>query len=278
MHATVLTEALENYILYRDLSRETSAWYRRVCSVFIGWAGRDVLLADFNGEAISRLILAKQQAGRSTYYLRSLRNGLVALLREIRGDAPLERIRTVKVRPLDPQAWTAAEVAMLLLACDEMPQASRWRWQLMIQMAYYTGLDRCDLEKLTRDAIGLDGVIYTTRSKTGSAVVVAVPPDVIAMINLHCPSGGPILRMGITPEWFRRIFNGVVARAGLTGTFKKFRKTSGSLVEAERPGMGCKHLGNTPDIFRKHYEAKRITRAEPTMPPRIPRQPPPDAA
>jgi integrase len=275
MHAIVLSDALEQYILYRDLSRETAAWYRRICSVFIGWAGSDVLVAEFNGEAISRLILAKQQAGRSSYYLRSLRNGLVALLREIRGDAPMERIRTVKTRPLDPQAWTAGEVELLLLSCQEMPPASRWRWQLIIAMAYYTGLDRCDLEKLTRENIGLDGVIYTTRSKTGAPVVVRVPPDVLAMINQYCPTVGPILRMGITPEWFRRIFNGIVARAKLAGTFKKFRKTSGSLVEFERPGMGCKHLGNTPEIFRKHYEARKITRQEPTMPPLIRLTPPP---
>lgn len=275
MHASTFTEAIEQYILYRDLSAETAAWYRRIGSVFTGWAGRDVLLEAFNGEQISRLLLAKREAGRSTHYIKSLRSGLVAMLREIRGDGPMERVRRVKTAPLDPQAWTPAEVERLLAACDSMPPASRWRWVLTIAVAYYTGLDRCDLWRIEREHIGADGSMRFRRQKTGGAGYVRLPEEVVAMIDQHCPGKGPILHLGITPEWFRVIFAGIVARAKLCGTFKKFRKTSGSLVEQASPGMGHKHLANTRAIFERHYEARDVTREVPTMPREI-RLPLPD--
>jgi integrase len=269
MHATTLREAVEQYILFHDLSCETAAWYRRVGSVFAGWAGRDVLLDDFNGEQISRLLLAKRDAGRSAHYVKSLRNGLVALLREIRGDAPIERVRSIRTDPLDPQAWTPQEVERLLEACEAMPAASRWRWRLTIAVAYYTGLDRCDLWRLERQHISPDGLIRFRRQKTKSPVCVALPPEVVLAIDAHCPAAGPILHLQITPEWFRAVFAGIVRRAGLVGTFKKFRKTSGSLVERDNPGRGHKHLGNTRAIFERHYEVREITRADAAMPPKI---------
>lgn len=274
MHATTLKEAVARYLLYRDLAKGTTIYYRRICSTFAGWAGGDVLLVEFNGEAISRFLQEKQQAGKSTHYVRSLRNGLMALLRDVRGSEPVERVRTIKTKPLDPQCWSPADVERLLAACAEMPPASEWRWRLMIALAYYTGLDRCDLERITLAEFDARGTLYTHRSKTGAPVVVCVAPDVMAMIQERCPREGPILRMGITPEWFRQIFRGIVERAGLSGTFKKFRKTSGSLVEQIRPGTGHKHLGNSRGIFERHYEARKITRSEPTMPPAIRLQPP----
>jgi len=266
MLATVLSQALENYLLFHDLAPGTAAWYRRVVSVFRTWAGGDPLLADFNGEQISRLLRDKKAAGRSPFYVKSLRGGLVAVLREIRGDEPMERVRGVRPGQLDPEAWTPAEVEQLLRACDPMPPESRWRWVLTIAVAYYTGLDRCDLWRIERRHISPAGAIRWRRSKTGGRCHVGLPVDVVALIDHHCPRQGPILHLGVSPEWFRRIFAGIVARSGLTGTFKKFRKTSGSLVEQAQPGTGHRHLGNTRAVFEANYEAHDLTRAVPTMP------------
>lgn len=273
MRAQTLKSFLEDYVLYHDLAAESRDWYRRVVSVFCTWAGGDVMLEAFNGEAISRLLADKQKAGRSPHYVKSLRNALVALLNELRGNGPRERVRSVKTPPLDPEAWTPAEVERLINACEEMPESSRWRWIIAISLGYYTGLDRCDIERIERKNISPAGILVFRRRKTKSLIVVQVPPDLMDLIDKRCPPKGPVLRMGISKEWFRKIFGGIVARAGLSGTFKKLRKTSGSIVEAIDPGKGHQHLGNTQAIFEKHYEAKRLTRAEPTMPPaiRIPR-------
>lgn len=269
MIATTLSGALDNYLLYRDHKPESSAWYRRIISVFCRWAGGEVLVADFNGEQISRLLADKQRAGRKPSYVKSLRNGLMAVLRDIRGNAPVERVRTIRVPPLDPQAWTTAEVERLLKACRRMPARSQVKWTLIVAAGYYTGLDRCDLERIERKDIGEDGSIFWRRSKTGKPVLVAIPLELVAMIDEHCPHKGRVFCMGITKEWFRRIFAGIVRRARMHGTFKKLRKSSGSAVEAATPGKGHKHLGNTRAIFERHYEARRLTQNEPTMPPVI---------
>lgn len=271
-----LKQALDRYILDRDLAAETAAWYVRVVSVFCTWAGRDVRLSQFHGEAISRFLAAKKAAGRRPYYLKSLRGGLVAVLREVRGSRPVERIRSVRCPPLEPEGWTAAEVQRLLSpGCDRMTEASRWKWELCISLGHYLGLDRCDIEELEQRHFADNGALLYHRRKTGQAPSGRIPRKLLAMIRRRCPRKGPICRMGISKEWFRRTFAAIVARAGLFGTFKKLRKSSGSLVEAKTPGLGHKHLGNSRLVFEKHYEVRRLTRGKPTMPTviRLPRQP-----
>lgn len=267
--AKTLRAAVDDYILYHDLAPGTRAWYRRIVGVFCQWAGPAVTVDQFNGEQISRLLAEKGAAGRSPHYIKSLRNGLVAILRNIRGDEPIERIRGVRTPPLEPEAWTPGEVSRLLAACQTIPEAGRWRWLLVVALGYYTGFDRCDIERIERKHIQGDGMLFFHRRKTGSPVLVGIPADVLELIDAHCPGKGPILRMGFSPEWFRRIFAGIVDRAGLSGTFKKLRKSSGSAVELLTPGKGHKHLGNTRAIFERHYESHRITRANPTMPPAV---------
>lgn len=270
MLATTLRAALEDYCLYRDLAPATRKWYRRIINVFCTWHGGNPLLEEFTGEAISRCIADKHAAGRSPYYLRSLRSGLVALLHEIRGNAPVERVRGVRCPPLEPMGWTAAEVERLItVGCAAMPDASRAKWQLIILLAYYLGLDRCDLERLEQRHFRSDGALIFRRSKTGGAMGSGIPLDLLAYIREHCPRHGPIVRTGVSPEWFRRIFAGIVKRAALFGSFKLLRKSSGSLVERDKPGAGHKHLGNTQAIFERHYEIREMTRAEPTLPPTI---------
>lgn len=269
MIASTLKGALKHYTLYRTLAAGTVAWYSRVVSVYCHWAGGDVPLQEFNGDSISRLLLDKEQAGRSPYYLKSLRGGLVAFLREVREGQPVERVRSIKTPPLDPHALTPAEVERLLKACDSLPEASRWRYRLMICLGYYTGLDAADIWKLERRSIAADGSLYIRRGKTGTAVFVRIPQDVLDLIDQHCSRKGQMIRMGVSREWFRRVIAGLFAKAGLCGSFKTLRKSAGSLVEQHSPGTGHRHLGNTRAIFERHYESRRITRGEPTMPPVI---------
>jgi hypothetical protein len=278
---TLLTQAVEEYILYHVLAAETVAWYRRVVSVFRGWlratAKREPRIGDFNGQTISQCLLDKQVAGRSLYYVKSLRGGLVAVLRAIRGDSPVERVRTIKVPPLEPEGWTAEEVRLLLSpGCDPMTPASRFKWELCINLGHYLGLDRCDIEQLEQKHFNDNGALIYRRRKTGAAPTSGIPKNLLRLIRTQCPQRGPICRMGISKEWFRTVFASIVRRAGLHGTFKKLRKSSGSLVELHNAGHGHKHLANTRAIFEKFYEVRRITRREKTMPPtiRLPRLPP----
>ena len=110
---TSLTAAVENYILFHDLAAGTRDWYRRIAGVFCKWAGGDVPIDRFSGEQISRLLADKLAEGRSPHYLKSLRNGLAAVLRDVKGGA-IDRIRTIRTPPLEPEAWSADEVAKAL--------------------------------------------------------------------------------------------------------------------------------------------------------------------
>lgn len=264
-----LREALERYTLYRDIRPDTMAWYRRIVNVYCSWAGGDVPLDQFNGPAISQFMADKQKAGRSSHYIRSTRNGLVALLRAIRDDGPCERVRTVKTKPLDPEAWTPEEVDKLVKACAVLPGDQCWRMQLAILVGYYSGLDSIDIRRLEQKDIEDDGTIVFRRSKTGKRVIVKIPAPLVALIRSRCPRGRCCFGITHSREWFRKLFAKVVQHAGLFGSFKKLRKTSGSNVERIAPGTGHRHLGNSRAIFERHYEAQRLTHGVPTMPPEI---------
>jgi integrase len=264
-----LRQALERFEFYRQRSPQTTAWYRRVVSVYCTWSKGDVPLKKFNGESISLLLLAKEREGRSAYYLKSLRGGLVALLRDIRGDDPVERVRAIRVPPLDPMVLDAEEVEKLLASAHILPEAVRWKYFIAIALGYFTGLDAIDVLRIRRSDIGEAGALFFRRSKTGAPVFVRIPADLLALIDKHCPGSGPIVRLNVSREYFRRIVRKLFKHAGLAGSFKTLRKSSGSLVEQLFPGTGHQHLGNTRTIFEKHYEQHRITRSEPTSPPLV---------
>ena len=48
-------------------------------------------------------------------------------------------------------------------------------------------------------------------------------------------------------------FSRIVAKAGLDGSFKKLRKSSGTRAEQLEPGRGHIHLGNSRKVFEQHY-------------------------
>lgn len=245
-------DILSEYLLTHDLRGDSPGFYRRIVSVLCTWYGGAVPAEDFTATLVNRLLLAKQEAGRSSYYRRSIRAGLRALLRFARGDC--ERLRPVRCCELPADAWTAEEVFRLADAAGEN--------RLLVLVAYFTGLSECDLRRLRRENIGQDGVIRVSRQKTGKKVIVAIPVDLIS----EFPSGGVLFPLATTGEWFRRQFRAVVKKAGLCGTFKKLRRSSGTAVEIKFPGRGHIHLGNTREIFEKHYLDKARD-SKPFLPP-----------
>lgn len=240
--ATVLT-ALDDYILCHDLARGTPSYYRRIVSVLCSWHGGPVPLDDFTPALVSRMLAAKQEAGLSSHYRRSLRNGLRALLRFVHGSC--ERLRPVKCCELEADTWTAAEVGKIAEAAG--PD------RLLILFAYFTGLSECDLRRLHREHIDAGGVIRFRRQKTGKSVLVGVPVELLDEL----PASGLLFPLKTSPEWFRRQFALVVKFCGLKGTFKKLRRSSGTEIEIHHPGRGHIHLGNTRLIFETHYWDKR---------------------
>lgn len=244
--ARVLT-LLESYLLSRELKPNSERWYREVASLFTHWAKEDS--ADtFTAENISRFLAEKQQSGLSSYYRKSLRNGLVALLR-FHGDSG--KVRPVKLSTLEHETWTREEVGKLIAAVATVIRTDGGRvyWRTLIEAAYWSGLSQCDLHNLERRHIGRDGTVRGERQKTGKPFLTYIPPELIA----HAKHSGPIWPLQTSGEYFRRTFAKIVQAAGLVGTFKTLRKSSGTSVERLHPGQGHRHLANSRAVFERHY-------------------------
>lgn len=238
-----VASVLEAYLLSRELKPNSERWYREVASLFSQWLREE----SFTAESISLFLAEKQRSGLSSYYRKSLRNGLVALLR-FHGDGG--RVRPVKLTTLAHETWTRAEIGRLIRAVDAViaDAADRTYWRTLIAAGYWSGLSECDLHKVEKRHVETDGTIRGERSKTGKPFLTYIPPDLVAHVEQ-----GPVWPLQTSGEYFRRLFGKMVAGAGLKGTFKTLRKSSGTSVERLYPGQGHRHLANSRAIFERHY-------------------------
>ncbi len=243
--ARVLT-LLESYLLARELKPSSERWYREVAGLFSKWNGGELTAVN-----VSRFLAAQQASGRSADYRKSLRNGLVALLR-FHGDSG--KVRPVKLTALRHVAWTRDEISALLQAVESVitGKADQRYWRTLIEAAYWSGLSQCDLHILQRQNVDRDGTVRGERSKTGKPFLTYIPPPLVS----HVPSG-TIWPLRTSREYFRRVFHKIVLKAGLRGTFKTLRKSSGTSVERLHPGQGHRHLANSRAIFERHYWFER---------------------
>jgi integrase len=266
-----LKSVVSSYCLLRDLKPKSQEQVHRIVGVYLSWAHREDLPAtEFTADAISRFLLDKQTAGRSSHYRRSLRNTLRALYR-FANNGHSEPIRPVRLDSLEPDSWTPEEVDRLIQACDEirLTMYERWRWRTLIGTAYTTGLNACDLHRIERRHITASGVIPFVRAKTGKRVCVCLPMGLLEEICQRAPQDGPIWPRYRSEEAERVQFSHIVKAAKLTGTFKKLRKTCGTQVELLYPGRGPEQLGNEREIFDKHYADRKILAPAPVMPPAL---------
>lgn len=265
-------DVLDEYLLYNDLEATTEKYYRRVVSAYTAWSLNHHERSPFTPRNASAFLRDKQAAGVSPWYLKSLRGGLRALL-NFSGQE--EKLRRVKVTPLDPEAWSASDVAKLIeqvprvIMAHKLTDAAhdrRWYWRTVIPAAWYTGLSQGDLFALDRFRIEADGRIILNRSRTGKEAIVWIPPELIEAIGNRT---GMIWRPRTSPEYFRREFERITTAAGLSGTFKKLRKSSGTAAEIANPGHGHEHLANTRKVFEQHYLSRHAIHRQPVRLPSI---------
>jgi integrase len=248
-----LSQLVESVLVRRDIRATTERFYRRVIAVFVGWRGSDD--GDgFTADAVSEMLRDKSRAGRSPYYVRSLRAVCRMLLKELGRSGA---VRPVRLPPLEREGWSIDDVARLIA---KGYVDSQW-WGTIIEAGYYTGLSLCDLLALKGSQVSQDGWVRTKRQKTGAAVLVAVPKQLAEKMR----TSDTIWQWTKSLEWFRREFRRIASSVGLKGSFKMLRAASGSAVEAEYPGAGHRHLANTPGVFAKHYQTTKLV--TPTMPP-----------
>lgn len=263
MIALTCQDAMAAYLLDHDVRSTTEAYYQRAVSVYRQWLASQVEPLRFDSKTVSMFLRDKQAEGKSSYYRRSLRSALVALLRHI-GDEG--RVRPVRLEPLEVTSWTPSEVSRLVGASRQYrhPRDSSY-WPTIIQAAYYSGFSQGDLWLLEKTDISPLGIAVIHRSRTSRREVGWIPLEILELR----PREGKLWKRPYSAEMFRRHFARIVNAAGLTGTFKRLRKSSGTGVEELHPGKGHEHLGNTRVIFERHYWSRKQL-PEPFRPPPLP--------
>lgn len=253
---------LENYLLESDLKESSEKWYRRIGNVYLTWADADPERSLLDSATVSTFLRDKQKEGLATHYCRSLRNGLMAIL----GDRVDRRIvRPVKLASLNPRTWTPEEVRLLVARCDVLPKRKVNYYRRLIAFAYHSGLSKNDCHLVEMQDVLSDGTVLMDRNKTGAEVVVWVPTKILSGL----PLDGPIFPRLWSDEQFRKDFKRIVRAAGLHGTFKKLRKSSGTEADIIAPGRGHEHLANSRKVFEAHYKDRTRIHRQPIRLPEV---------
>jgi hypothetical protein len=180
------------------------------------------------------------------------------------------RIRRPKLPPLVVECYTVSEVNRLVKAARQLvgrvPRSHVKRrdyWPALIMAAWDSGLRRGDLWRLNASKIRRDGMVVQVQHKTQKLIVCQFRPETMRAIR----AAGNSLAWTADNRTFSEHFTRIVEASGVRrGTFKWVRRASGSYVERAQPGAGCKHLGNTPQVFDAHYDAKLKGRRFPLPP------------
>lgn len=128
-------------------------------------------------------------------------------------------------------------------------------WSAALRLAWDSGLRRGDVWHFTLSVVDADGNWRWVQRKTGKLVAGRLHKSTV----IHLRS----LRRPVPCAWpchpnaFSYQFRQLVKQSGVgRGTFKWFRRASGSHVESLAPGRGAKHLGHASELtFRRHYDA-----------------------
>lgn len=266
----LLIRFVERYFLARALRRESERQYEQVARMTSKLLGREALVSDLTDDVVNSLLRRMSLDGYSPSYVRSRRNHLIALWRlaaEQGLAAPPQWVRPVRVPQRTPLAWSREQVERLLREAGRLDGRYRrldcrraaW-WDLAIRLAWDAGLRRCDQLAAARSEVDDAGRVFVVQRKTGKAL----PPRLLAPETLRRldafldPARELLCPWPFSENHFCGEFRTIVERSHLEGGWHKLRRSSGTAVEAEYPGFGAAHLGDSEQVFRRHYLDPRL--------------------
>jgi len=271
------------YLPSRDMEPCTRVQYRNKIKHFGKWLGRPAAMKDLNEETVNAFLEFRlTERKRST--VRGDRAHLVAIwnaaydMRFV--DEIPRRVKRIKRGEMIVEGWTPDKLARLLKQCENPPFGNgRFRgkpisrplyWRALVLFAYDTGLRLGDVQGIRFDQIRYPEPFTLIQHKTGKRISVAIREETWQAVQLlHAQAGQQLFKI-LRARYFFQSFKAIVAAAGITGTFKYLRRTSGSMVESIAPGSGGKHLGHAdPTIFDRHYNVRELTDRPPVLPPAI---------
>lgn len=252
------------YCRERGLATTSATTYRKAAIRLEKQHGGPLPLA----ELTCGLVYDAAKSFASPHSAKSFCSTIGAVWRWCREEYPLEcprcRLKSWRTPELRVEVWSVDDVRRLVAACSiafvntsgfrsVWPWPREAYWRTLIAAAWSTGLSQIDLLSLHRKTIG-DGTWYQTRHKTGKGVTCCISPSVLREIDKHGITG-IIWAHPATEEGWRGQFRRIVEEAGLTGTFKKLRKSAGTHAEKMVPGCGHMFLAHSRKTFESNYYA-----------------------
>ena len=243
------------------------------CRQLEAFAGRALLPADLTEDLI-RQFLADFRASRSAATTNSRRRDLLAIWQSgfdlgwCRTPPRRKRIPTARQYGDLPRAWSIDEVSRILAAAagDRWPIAglpAREWWLSFLLVAYDTGERRGAILHVSPRDIDYDHrCILFRRTKTGRQRWCRLHSDTLAACQRFCdPLRAKMWPWPYTDNGLEKRFKRILDRAQVWHPpgrlFRLLRITSGTLVE-QAGGPGHTHLGNSREVFERHYRDARF--------------------
>lgn len=260
---------LRDFVSLFGSARDVSAGYidqlRWAVHGLEKFAGRKIKCAELSHELLNGYLRWMRENGRSTETRRSRRRNLLILWRAAAdlglAIEPIGR-RVMRICACDKiiTAWTMEEAMRLDRAAMRLQGyypngiARANYWDSYIRGAWDSALRGCDLRSFERDWIPPHRRVVVVQRKTHKRIVIQFHQSTVEAINRTFPPK----RALIWPLWasldrWRREAKLIVRMAGLRGSIGRLRHSSGTAVELLSRGHGHEHLGNTREIFERHY-------------------------
>ncbi len=272
---------VEHFLLARDVSEKYADTVRARVAAFEAWTGCPVVLRSLTPGMLSEWLVSLQGAGLAAWTVKGSRANILAVWnaaadKHLCDYANPRQIRNITPPQQVPEGWSAEEVSRLVAHCEtlaaELPNGiSRSAYYSAVsRVGYDSGARRGDVLRMTQEQIDTSGLWTWVQKKTGKVNAARLHPSTLAAIaETFGPCRSLVFEWPYGPNHWATEFGRIVTGAGLRGSFKWLRRSSGSLVEAQQPGAGHKHLGNGAAVFDRHYSVPRIADANRPMPPEL---------
>ncbi len=266
----------ERYLLARGGS---AGYQRQIRSRARHWAkSMDNIPADrTTAEMVSEYVqmlestITAKGTPMSPKTIKGYRTAVLALAR-FAGASLTGEIRRPRMTEQPVDSWLIDEIRELAaMAADlrgTLPNGVSRRsfWLSAIHSGYSTGMSFGDLMRLRTNSIPPTRALEFARHKTGKVVHVRFSAAAMAAIQSH--GQNMALPWPETYETFRLAFRWLVRFSGIRqGTFKWLRRSAGSYADLD--GRGPELLGNTRQVFDKHYRVRAIASPMPPEPPEL---------
>lgn len=265
------------YLAERFIENSTRDLYRIKLRRFSEFLGREARIADLNAATINAFLTARL-ATQSKVTVHGERAILVAIWNHAAAAGLLphkaERVKIIRKDDTVVEGWDQCDRVKLLRVVQRLEGEFRGKdgilkrdyWRAVILTLYDTGLRIGDLLNLDAAQVK-SGAIVVIQRKTKKSVEVPIGAAAWEAIQAIHPKRRKKPFALICRHYFFDKFAEICDAAGLDGRTRKLRIASGSEYERLYPGEGHRHLGNTRQVFEKHYNCRRITRREVKAPP-----------